>query len=141
MMFNLGYAIYRFIARREENGPSEKDDKEEEEWSPRRATLDIFVNVSAIVYVEVSLKWNDIQGVHSLNSPGQFMPFVIALGQLFSVFFTASKAIMQTAADEHAFDPEDGESLLAAQCGPWEILLPPPRPTPPKTRVIVKHIN
>ena len=41
MMFNLGYAIYRFIARREENGPSEKDDKEEEEWSPRRATLTV----------------------------------------------------------------------------------------------------
>ncbi|UNI17412.1 hypothetical protein JDV02_003754 [Purpureocillium takamizusanense] len=113
-----------FFARRQQqqgNGPSsssspsEKTDDDNsngqrDAWNPQTASLDVFVNVSAIVYVEVSLRWNDIQGVHSLNSPGQFMPFVIALGQLLSVFFTASKAVMQKAADEddNAFDREDG---------------------------------
>lgn len=92
-------------------GRKTKDDDTRDEVSPQKTTLDIFVNISAIVYVEVSLRWNDIQGVHSLNSPGQFMPFVVALGQLFGVFFMSAKAMMLSAADEHAFDREDESQL------------------------------
>jgi hypothetical protein len=64
------------------------DDKPNEEENPMNyGALDFLVNIGAIVYVEMALKWNSISGVHSLAAPGQFMPFFIALAQLLSVFY------------------------------------------------------
>ncbi|KAH6607687.1 hypothetical protein Trco_004000 [Trichoderma cornu-damae] len=67
--------------------------------------FDFLVNVGAIVYVELALKWNNISGVHSLVAPGQFMPFFIALAQLLSVFYGVAKAALSLAADD-AQSPE-----------------------------------
>ncbi|GJN72470.1 hypothetical protein PLICBS_006543 [Purpureocillium lilacinum] len=84
-------------------------DEEHRRFGTKSAGFKVAVNWFAIVYVEVSLKWNNIQDVHSLDSPGQFMPFVIALGQLVTVLFLAYKARRYPAADQHAIDLE-GES-------------------------------
>ena len=62
--------------------------------------------------MEVSLKWNNITDVHGLNSPGQFMPFFIALGQFLSVFYSATKYFLQAYAGESAVGEEDGELIF-----------------------------
>lgn len=48
---------------------------------------EFLVNIGVIVFVEMTLKWNHISGVHSLDSPGQFMPFFIGLAQLLAVVY------------------------------------------------------
>ncbi|KPM38818.1 hypothetical protein AK830_g7750 [Neonectria ditissima] len=58
--------------------------------------VEMTVNIGIIVFVEVSLRWNHITDVHSLSSPGQFMPFFIALAQLVSTLY-------------RFFDPGEGE--------------------------------
>ncbi|KND93036.1 hypothetical protein TOPH_02089 [Tolypocladium ophioglossoides CBS 100239] len=87
------------------------DDDEDDERSLSAGTVDLVVNVGAIVYVEVSLKWNNIAGVHSLNSPGQFMPFFVALGQLLSVFYSATKYLLLLHANEDVAEEEDESTL------------------------------
>lgn len=75
--------------------------------------LDFLVNIGAIVYVEMALKWNNISDVHSLTTPGQFMPFFISIAQLLSVFYGIGKAAMAMAEDEDGeSDAESGEFLL-----------------------------
>ncbi|KAL7950048.1 hypothetical protein V8C42DRAFT_309330 [Trichoderma barbatum] len=77
------------------------DGKSKEEDNPMGfGPVDFLVNIGAIVYVEMALKWNNISGVHSLVAPGQFMPFFIALAQLLSVFYGVGKGLMSLAADE-----------------------------------------
>jgi len=73
--------------------------------------LDFLVNVSAIVYVEMTLKWNDISDVHSLSTPGQFMPFFISLAQLLSVFYGLAKGAVILLADDSSLSglEEEGE--------------------------------
>lgn len=65
--------------------------------------LDFLVNIGAIVYVEMALKWNHISGVHSLATPGQFMPFFISLAQLFSVFYGFGSTALDLAAEDVSF--------------------------------------
>lgn len=98
--------VIKFFQRRRGNVP-EQD--EESEYSPGVGAFDFLANVGAIVYVEMSLKWNNITGVHSLNSPGQFMPFFIALGQFFSVFYSAAKYGLRAHADDGVLEGDDGE--------------------------------
>lgn len=73
--------------------------------------LDFLLNVGAIVYVEMALKWNNISGVHSLVTPGQFMPFFISLAQLLSVFYGVAKVGFSLAADDASLsDSGDGKA-------------------------------
>lgn len=103
-------AVVRCIQRRRD-GYTAALDVEDDERSIGVGTVDLVVNIGAIVYVEVSLKWNNIAGVHSLNSPGQFMPFFIALGQFLSVFYSAAKYLLLLHAEENVVEEEDGESI------------------------------
>ena len=72
--------------------------------------LDLFVSAGIIVYVEMAIKWNHISGVNSLSTPGQFMPFFIALAQLFATLYRLEKqaAIKETTEDD---GNEDGKFL------------------------------
>ncbi|KAF4589307.1 hypothetical protein GQ602_003196 [Ophiocordyceps camponoti-floridani] len=81
--------------------------------SPAIGSIDLLANVGAIVYVEVSLRWNNITGVHSIDSPGQFMPLVIALGQFLSVFYSAAKQLLVMNANEDFVGEEEDN---AAEC-------------------------
>lgn len=98
-----------FVQRfRGEGGGRSKEEENPMGFGP----IDFLVNIGAIVYVEMALKWNNISGVHSLVAPGQFMPFFIALAQLLSVFYGVGKGLMSLAADEDGdsdseFDDED----------------------------------
>ncbi|EHK21326.1 uncharacterized protein TRIVIDRAFT_152715 [Trichoderma virens Gv29-8] len=75
--------------------------KSKEEDNPMGfGPVDFLVNIGAIVYVEMALKWNNISGVHSLATPGQFMPFFISIAQLLSVFYGVGKGLLSMAADE-----------------------------------------
>ncbi|KAL7933594.1 hypothetical protein V8C35DRAFT_303356 [Trichoderma chlorosporum] len=87
------------------------DGKSKEEDNPMGfGPVDFLVNIGAIVYVEMALKWNNISGVHSLAAPGQFMPFFIAIAQLLSVFYGVGKGLLASAAnDEDDFGSEDGK--------------------------------
>ncbi|PHH68607.1 hypothetical protein CDD82_413 [Ophiocordyceps australis] len=99
------FAILRFARRRSDDQDSAVSKSDED--APRNnieISIDLIVNIGAIVYVEMALRWNQISGVYSLDSPGQFMPFVIALGQLLSVFFSAAKYLLQWDANESLFD-------------------------------------
>ncbi|KAK5998385.1 hypothetical protein PT974_00764 [Cladobotryum mycophilum] len=72
--------------------------------------VDFLVNIGAIVYVEMALKWNKISGVHTLGDPGQFMPFFIALAQLGSVIYAIAKTGLSLAADDRDLsDLEDSD--------------------------------
>jgi hypothetical protein len=43
--------------------------------------------VIAVVATEVTIRWNKIRGVDSLDSVSQLVPFVIGLGQLLYVLY------------------------------------------------------
>ncbi|ATY64504.1 hypothetical protein A9K55_004413 [Cordyceps militaris] len=49
--------------------------------------FEITANIGVIVFVEMTLKWNNITNVHSLRDPGQFMPLMIALAQLLAIIY------------------------------------------------------
>ncbi|KAK7408597.1 hypothetical protein QQX98_009245 [Neonectria punicea] len=63
------------------------DDEAMLQFEGSTGKIEMTVNIGIIVFVEVSLKWNKITDVHSLSSPGQFMPFFIALAQLVSTVY------------------------------------------------------
>lgn len=65
-----------------------------------------------VVYVEMALKWNNISGVHSLSTPGQFMPFFIALVQLLATLYQVSKLAFQVTVDKEltVLNVDDGMS-------------------------------
>ncbi|KYK54772.1 hypothetical protein DCS_06732 [Drechmeria coniospora] len=86
--------------RDDDEGAAENVDAETRRYKPVVGAFDLVANVGAIVFVEMSLKWNNISGVHSLNSPGQFMPFFVALGQLLTVFYSAIKHGLRAYAEE-----------------------------------------
>lgn len=54
-------------------------------------SLEFVINAGVIAYVELAIKWNHISGVHDLSSPGQYMPFFIALAQLFTTLYQLGK--------------------------------------------------
>ncbi len=63
--------------------------------------FEIAFELGIVVYVEMALKWNNITGVHTLNAPGQFMPFFIALAQLVTTLYRVAKyAIIQSIEDD-----------------------------------------
>ncbi|RFU76000.1 hypothetical protein TARUN_6244 [Trichoderma arundinaceum] len=105
--------------------------------------LDFLVNVGAIVYVEMALKWNSISDVHSLVAPGQFMPFFIAIAQLLSVFYGIAKAGLSLAADDVSlsdsdFDEEDDDLPCGHEKGwSWNTGIQSPPSPPVGLQVIV----
>ncbi|KJZ72428.1 hypothetical protein HIM_08231 [Hirsutella minnesotensis 3608] len=112
MIYVCVLAVYTLFRRGRFDGfPWPSEEEEEAERSQAVGTFDLLANVGAIVYVEVSLKWNGITGVHSLDSPGQFMPFFIALGQLLSVFYCAAKYFLQLRVESQDFGSEN-ESMV-----------------------------
>jgi hypothetical protein len=44
-----------------------------------------------VVSTELTIKWNNIQGVYTLNSVGQLVPFIIGLGLLMNVAYLLLK--------------------------------------------------
>lgn len=59
-----------------------------------------------MVYVEMALKWNGISGVHTLKSPGQFMPFFIALAQFVTTIYRIGKYALIQSIEEDNGGPE-----------------------------------
>lgn len=78
--------------------------------------FEISVNIGVIAFVEMTLKWNNITGVHSLRDPGQFMPFLIALAQLLAIIYQGvSKVLHLTMAEDGAgFDGEHSAAHMQA---------------------------
>jgi hypothetical protein len=73
-----------------------------------RGKFEFVLDIGIIVYVEMALRWNRITGVHSLNSPGQFMPLFIALAQLIATAYRGIKVVAQSAIGESDFSSDDG---------------------------------
>lgn len=48
------------------------------------AMIQLAIGVSSM---ELTIKWNKIEGVHSLGSASQLIPFIIALGQFVNVAY------------------------------------------------------
>ncbi|KAJ2967270.1 hypothetical protein NQ176_g9740 [Zarea fungicola] len=71
--------------------------------------LEITVNIGVIVFVEMTLKWNNITNVHTLRNPGQFMPLLIALAQLLAIIYqgVSSAAHLVASEDEPHLDDHD----------------------------------
>ncbi|KAF8472883.1 hypothetical protein BDZ91DRAFT_760323 [Kalaharituber pfeilii] len=51
-----------------------------------KAVLAIVVNGLIILAIELTIRWNFITGVNSLGSVGQLIPFLVGVGNLFSVW-------------------------------------------------------
>jgi len=62
--------------------------------------FEIALELGIVVYVEMALKWSDTSGVHSLSTTGQFMPFFIALAQLFTTLYRLGKYVLIKSAEE-----------------------------------------
>ena len=77
-----------------------------------RGKFEFAVDIGIIVYVEMALRWNRITGVHSLNSPGQFMPLFIAIAQLIATGYRGIKAVGQLAVGESDSSAKDGSFAL-----------------------------
>jgi hypothetical protein len=92
--------------RREENR------KEGEHPDMDTGKCEIVFEIGVVVYVEILLKWNNISGVHMLSTPGQFMPFFIALAQLITTFYRIGKYALFQSMEEDNGDPE-GKFLLS----------------------------
>ena len=59
--------------------------------------FEIAFNIGIVVYVEMAIKWNNISGVNSLSSPGQFMPFFIARLRSYLIWLSLNPAIRSRA--------------------------------------------
>lgn len=112
---NIAIILFTFVraasfVRRfhDESSGKSKEDDNPMNYGP----LDFLVNIGAIVYVEMALKWNNISGVHSLATPGQFMPFFIALAQLLSVFYGFTSTALDLAADDVSFSDFGNEGTV-----------------------------
>ncbi|PFH62988.1 hypothetical protein XA68_10400 [Ophiocordyceps unilateralis] len=122
VIYEVVFCVVRFVLRRTNDGSSSSSSSSgtnsntagvKEKPGLTLGSVDLLANVGAIVYVEVSLRWNSITGVHSLDSPGQFMPLVIALGQFLSVFYSAAKEMLRRRAND---DFSGDEDEAAAEC-------------------------
>lgn len=71
-----------------------------EQYTNDYRSVDLALNIGVILFVELTIRWNQISDVHSLNSPGQFIPFFIGLAQLMSVGYKAIKNYLKNEADE-----------------------------------------
>lgn len=71
-----------------------------EQYSNDYRSVDLALNIGVILFVELTIRWNDISGVHSLDSPGQYIPFFIGLAQLMSVGYKAIKNYLKNEAEE-----------------------------------------
>ncbi|KAN0089946.1 hypothetical protein V8E51_018525 [Hyaloscypha variabilis] len=72
--------------------------------------FEIAFELGIVVYVEMSLKWNNIIGVHSLSQPGQFMPFFIALAELVTTLYRVGKYAVIHAIEEDHGGPEGDDN-------------------------------
>lgn len=101
--FYAGVKVINFFARRttpQAPEPEQQEDRDRFEPGDFPA-IEFIANVGVIVFVEMTLKWNNIPDVHSLRSPGQFMPFFIALAQFIAVFYQAiSRGLRLIAAED-----------------------------------------
>lgn len=41
----------------------------------------------AILAIELTLKWNKVRGIYSVNTTGQYIPLIIGIGSLISVWW------------------------------------------------------
>lgn len=83
------------------------DDDDDNDWNiDIGRAFEITVNIGVIAFVEMTLKWNNITGVHSLRDPGQFMPLMIALAQLLAIIYQGVSRFAHLVAveDEPGFD-------------------------------------
>jgi hypothetical protein len=75
--------------------------------------FEIALGLGIVVYVEMALKWNHISGVHSLSTPGQFIPFFIALAQLFTTLYRLGKYVLiKSAEDDYGREGKPLQSLV-----------------------------
>jgi hypothetical protein len=75
--------------------------------------FEIALELGIVVYVETALKWSDTSGVHSLSTPGQFMPFFIALAQLFTTLYRLGKYVLiKSAEDDYGREGKLLQSLV-----------------------------
>ena len=86
------------------------EDDEDNRVAPRIPLLEIPIIVCFVVFVELCLKGNHISGVHSLSSPGQFMPFFIALAQLLTTVYRLGKYWAIRAVEGDNGGEEEGKS-------------------------------
>jgi hypothetical protein len=88
----------------------ELEDDEDNGVAPRMPLVEIPIIVCFAVFVELCLKGNHISGVHSLSSPGQFMPFFIALAQLLTTLYRLGKYWAIMTVDYDNGGEEEGKS-------------------------------
>ncbi|UKZ74939.1 hypothetical protein TrVFT333_002609 [Trichoderma virens FT-333] len=76
--------------------------------------VDLLLEIGVIVYVEMALKWNNISGVHSLATPGQFTPFIVAIAQFLGLFCEVGKGLLSLSADEDSLPSSNLGALQEA---------------------------
>jgi hypothetical protein len=88
----------------------ELEDDEDNRVAPRISLFEIPFVVCFAVFIELSIKENHITGVHSLRSPGQFMPFFIAVAQLLTTVYRLVKYWAIRAVEGDNGGEEEGKS-------------------------------
>lgn len=111
MLFQFVIWLFRRILGRAEplsvNHANDQALDDDSRWNvDLEKGLEITVNIGVIVFVEMTLKWNNITNVHTLRNPGQFMPLLIALAQLLAIIYqgVSSAAHLVASEDEPHLD-------------------------------------
>jgi hypothetical protein len=104
------------------------------------ATISLLIYLTlSIICVELTLRWNNIQGVYSLNSAGQLIPFFLGAAQLLDTvrrgggeclkyFFKESShytnpSVNLEEEDDDDFEGKGSKSLLASRLTRFQIYL------------------
>lgn len=82
--------------------------------------FEILFEFGIVVFVEMSLKWNNISGVHSLGIPGQIIPFFLALVQLLSIFYQVGKyTLIQSVEEQQEGGSREGNFFWIPRFEKW----------------------
>ncbi|XWW99426.1 hypothetical protein V2A60_007436 [Cordyceps javanica] len=99
-----------------QNNANQQNDLDDDNWNVDiERAFEITANIGVIVFVEMTLKWNNITNVHSLRDPGQFMPLMIALAQLVAIIYQGVSRFAHLAAVEDEPDFEGEPSPIRLQ--------------------------
>jgi len=64
---------------------------------------------------ELQIQWNEIRGVQTLDSVGQLVPFIMALGQLAHVLYSTLRSVGN---DDYAYEKEAEGSGMSSNPAP-----------------------
>ena len=58
--------------------------------------MGIIIMVISMILIELTLKWNHLEGIYSINSTGQIIPLMVGIGSMIAVIWKLWRTILVT---------------------------------------------